>query len=179
MSTPKGHDLSTTQKFILVTLRLAIGWHFLSEGLGKLTMYPSWTAKGYLMGSYGPLSPLFKWMAGSSAFMSVSDLMVSWGLTLAGICLLLGLFTRLGCLVGVVLLTMFYVSYPPWGFMPGISTSTDSNYLLVNKNVVEALGLLVVMAFPTGRFAGLDSIVYPLFGKNLPTWLVGHPSAEA
>jgi len=179
LNAPKGHDLSTTQKFILVTLRLAIGWHFLSEGMGKLMKYPAWTAKGYLLGSYGPLSPFFKWMAANPNLMTFSDFMVSWGLTLAGICLLLGLFTRLGCVMGVVFLTMFYVSYPPWSFMPGVSTPTDSNYLLVNKNVVEALGLLVVMAFPTGRFAGLDSLVYPLFGKNLPTWLVGQPSVEA
>jgi len=179
LNAPKGHDLSTPQKFILVTLRLAIGWHFLSEGIGKLSMYPSWTSKGYLMGSYGPFSDLFKQIADNQALLSLSDTMVAYSLTLTGIFLLLGLFTRLGCIMGVILLTMFYVSYPPWTFMPGVSTPTDSNYLLVNKNVVEALGLLVVMAFPTGRFAGLDAVVYPIFGKNMPAWIVGSPSTEA
>ena len=179
MSTPKGHDLSAPQKFILVTLRLAIGWHFLSEGIGKVTAYPSWTAKGYLMGSYGPFADLFRQIAQNEALLSLSDTLVAYGLVIAGTCLLLGLFTRLGCIIGAILLTMFYLSYPPWGFMPGISTPTDSNYMLVNKNVVECLGLLVVMAFPTGRFAGLDSLLYPLLGKQLPAWLVGAPSAEA
>lgn len=179
MNAPKGHDLSTIQKFILVTLRIAIGWHFLSEGLGKLTSYPAWTAKGYLMGAYGPFKEFFVWIAQNEALISLSDAFVSWGLTIAGACLLLGVFTRLGCILGVIFLTMFYVSYPPWAFMPGVSTPTDSNYLIVNKNVIEALGLLVVMAFPTGRFAGLDSIVYPIFGKHLPAWMVGAPSTEA
>ncbi|MCA9410019.1 MAG: DoxX family membrane protein [Candidatus Omnitrophica bacterium] len=179
MSSPKGHDLSTFQKFILVTLRLAIGWHFLSEGLGKLTAYPGWSAKGYLMGSYGPFSDLFHQIAQNQAMLSFSDLAVTYGLLLAGFCLLLGLFTRLGCIIGIVLLTMFYVSYPPWAFMPGVSTTTDSNYMIVNKNVIECLGLLVVLSFPTGRFAGLDALVYPMFGKNLPSWLVGNPSVEA
>ncbi len=131
------------------------------------------------MGSYGPFSEHFHKIANNETILTLSDAAVSYGLTIAGICLLLGMFTRLGCVVGAILLTMFYVSYPPWAFMPGVSTVTDSNYLLVNKNVVECLGLLVIMAFPTGRFAGLDSILYPLFGKNLPTWLIGAPSAEA
>jgi uncharacterized membrane protein YphA (DoxX/SURF4 family) len=100
-----------------------------------------------------------------------------YGLVFAGACLLLGLFTRLGCVVGIALLMMFYLALPPWGWTP--QPGTESNYLFVNKNVIEALGLCVVLAFPTGRFVGLDAVAYPLLGKYFPYWLVGVPSEEA
>lgn len=176
MNPPKGHDLSTIQKTLLVILRTAIGWHMLSEGIGKLKAV-EWTATGYLLGSFGPFSDLFKQIVKIDWFLDFSNFCVMYGLIFAGACLLLGLFTRLSCIIGVVLLCMFYVSMPPWGWTP--QPGTESNYLIVNKNVVEGLGLLVVMAFPTGRFAGLDSILYPWVGKYLPSWIVGKPSEEA
>ena len=33
---------------------------------------------------------------------------------------------------------------------------TEGNYLLVNKNLIEAAAVAVVLVFRTGRFAGLD-----------------------
>jgi thiosulfate dehydrogenase [quinone] large subunit len=148
----------------------------LSEGIGKFRSH-SWTAKGYLYGSTGPFSDLFKQLADNEMFLSFANVCVTYGLIFAGICLLLGLFTRLGCVIGIGLLCLFYVSMPPWGWVP--QPGTESNYFLVNKNVVEALGLIVVLAFPTGRFIGLDAVLYPMFGKHLPTWMVGYPSKEA
>jgi len=173
---PKGHDLSAWQRFVLVTLRLAIGWHLLSEGLGKIQSV-RWTSAGYLASSFGPFADLFHRIPAHEGFLKFSDAFVMYGLTAAGAMLLLGLFTRLGCLLGLALITMFYISMPPWEWVP--QPGTESNYFIVNKNVIEGLGLVVVMAFPTGRFIGLDSIVYPLFGKYLPCWAVGYPSREA
>ena len=155
---------------------MAIGWHFLSEGIGKMKAV-HWSAKGYLSGSYGPFSEFFQNMPNYPRFLWFSDHFVMYGLTLAGILLLLGLFTRLGGALGLGLLVMFYVSYPPWQWMP--QPGTESNYFLVNKNVIEALGLLAVMAFPTGRFIGFDAVLYPLLAKHCPSWLVGAPSEEA
>ena len=42
----------------LIFLRLAIGWHFLYEGLMKL-YNPDWTAFGYLASAQGPLGGAF------------------------------------------------------------------------------------------------------------------------
>lgn len=176
MNAPKGHDLSGPQRFLLVTLRLAIGWHFLSEGIGKFRVV-DWTARGYLSSAEGPFADLFHWMSQNDSFLKFSDTCVMYGLVFTGACLLLGLFTRLGCVVGIALLMMFYLALPPWGWTP--QPGTESNYLFVNKNVIEALGLCVVLAFPTGRFVGLDAVAYPLLGKYFPYWLVGVPSEEA
>ncbi|GMV64206.1 MAG: DoxX family protein [Candidatus Omnitrophica bacterium] len=175
---PKGHDLSGAQKFCLVILRMAIGWHFLSEGIGKIQSL-TWSSAGYLTSSFGPFSYLFQEMLKeeNAWFLHIADLMVTYGLIVAGACLLLGLFTRLGCVVGLMLLALFYVSMPPWEWTP--MPGTESNYLIVNKNIIEALGLLIILAFPTGRFAGLDALLYPLIGQYMPEWLVGARSKEA
>ena len=178
MSTPKGHDLSGFQRFCLIVLRTAIGWHMLSEGIGKFTSL-TWSSGGYLAGSFGPFSQLFQKMIqpGNEWLLEKADMMVTYGLIFAGASLLLGLFTRLGCIVGMLLLTLFYVSMPPWEWTP--IPGTESNSLIVNKNVVEALGLLIVLVFPTGRFAGLDALLYPMIGQRFPEWLVGARSKEA
>jgi thiosulfate dehydrogenase [quinone] large subunit len=175
---PKGHDLSSPQKICLVILRMAIGWHMLSEGVGKLTSL-NWSSAGYLTGAFGPFSSLFQKMTqeGNEWLLQSADLMVTYGLVIAGASLLLGMFTRLGCVLGMMLLTLFYVSMPPWEWTP--IPGTESNYLIVNKNVIEGLGLLIILMFPTGRFAGLDSLLYPLLGRYFPSWLVGEPSNEA
>ena len=49
----------------LVLLRLAIGWHFLFEGMEKLRS-DSWSSEGYLRESTGPLAPVFHRIAGDS-----------------------------------------------------------------------------------------------------------------
>ncbi len=36
---------------------------------------------------------------------------------------------------------------------------TEGNYLLVNKNLVEAAAVFVVLVFRTGRIAGLDLVL--------------------
>lgn len=50
-------------KFFLVLLRIAIGWHFLVEGLDKY-FAPAWTSEPYLREATGPLAPKFREMAG-------------------------------------------------------------------------------------------------------------------
>ena len=47
----------------LVLLRLAIGWHFLVEGMAKINE-PSWTSAPYLREASGPLAPRFREIAG-------------------------------------------------------------------------------------------------------------------
>ncbi len=50
-------------RFFLVALRLSIGWHFLVEGIDKLSS-ASWTSEPYLREATGPLAPYFRELAG-------------------------------------------------------------------------------------------------------------------
>jgi uncharacterized membrane protein YphA (DoxX/SURF4 family) len=55
--------LNSASRWLLVGLRLVIGWHFLVEGLDKLHA-PTWSSETYLRESTGPLAPRFRQLAG-------------------------------------------------------------------------------------------------------------------
>lgn len=149
-------DLSASQQGFLVFLRVIIGWHFLYEGYLKLAA-DNWSAAGYLANARGPLSGIFQSLAQTPGWLNFVDPFTSWGLTLVGLFLILGLFSRLAALVGVFFLLMFYLSNPPW---PGVPTIPgEGSYSIVNKNLIELFALLVLVVFPTGRIAGLDLLV--------------------
>jgi thiosulfate dehydrogenase [quinone] large subunit len=161
-----------TQQTALVVLRTLIGWHFLYEGLVKV-VWPAWTragaplgrfsSAGYLRSSTGPLADVFGAFADAS-WLPWLDLLMAWGLLLVGLGLMLGLLTQLACAGALVLLALFYLSWLPTRgvYEPG----TEGNYLLVNKNLVEAAAVAVVLAFRTGRIAGLDLLLArPRAGK--------------
>ncbi len=84
-----------------------------------------------------------------------------WGLTVFGLLLILGLFTRVSALGGAALLTLFYLAMPPW---PGVQEipSIEHN-LIVNKVFVEMLALLAIAALPSGKWFGLDAVISALF----------------
>jgi len=77
-------------------------------------------------------------------------------LTAVGVCLMLGLFTRLAALGGIGLLAMYYFSMPPFPGLPE-SPMAEGHYLIVNKNLIEAIALLMIATSRAGRWAGLDA----------------------
>jgi len=87
-----------------------------------------------------------------------ADRTVAWGLTLAGLGLLLGCFTRLSSLVGAILLLLFYLAMPP---LPGLPDNpmVEGKYLFVNKNLIEALALLTLATTASGRWFGIDGLL--------------------
>ena len=150
----------------ITALRVLVGWHFLYEGLAKLTA-PSWTAAGYLKQAKGPLAESFRWLATRPDMLANADLMTMWGLTIVGACLILGLFTRLASLAGIGFILLFYLAAPPLiGYFYAIPS--EGSYLIVNKNLVEAAALVVILLTGSGRFAGLDRIVHRLIRRRPP-----------
>ncbi len=153
--------LTGTQQIALVILRTLIGWHFLYEGYTKL-LYPAWGQNGvplphwssaaYLKAATGPLAPMFH-AIGHASWIGSFDLVVAIALTAVGISLMLGWFTQVGCGGAFALLAMFYLSAVPTG-VPELRA--EGTYLLVNKNLIEACAVVVLLAFRTGSFAGLD-----------------------
>lgn len=159
--------LSPPQMIAIVALRVLIGWHFLYEGLSKLTT-PGWSAVGYLKQSRGPLADLFRWMASDASVLANVDLLNKWGLTAIGLGLILGCFTRLAAASGILVILLFYLCNPPFvGYY--YSIPAEGSYLIVNKNLVEVAALVVVLVTQSGRAAGLDRIIHGLFpGRARP-----------
>jgi thiosulfate dehydrogenase [quinone] large subunit len=80
--------------------------------------------------------------------------LVAGALALVGLSLLLGLFTQLGCTGALLLLGSFYLAAIPTLGVP--QAGAEGTYLLVNKTLIELGAVLVLLAFRTGRIAGLD-----------------------
>ena len=151
--TPLGGFQLTT----LVVLRMLVGWHFLYEGVAKITSV-QWTSAGYLQASQGWFSEFFQDLAANPGAVGVVDALNEWGLTLIGLALLVGVFTRTAATAGIVLLALYYLAAPPF---PGLEYAipTEGSYLIVNKVLVEMAALMVVLALPTSHRIGLDRIL--------------------
>lgn len=158
------NSYSKSQIFWLVALRMFIGWHFLYEGIVKL-LNPKWTAFGYLMDSKGWFSSFFQSMVGNPDVMNVVNFLNVWGLILVGLGLIIGCLTRVACIGGIVLLSFYFLSHPPFigseYMMPA-----EGSYLWIDKNLIEIAALALLYVFPTSRIFGLDG--YILRKKNIP-----------
>lgn len=157
--------LTTFQRVSLILVRTVIGWHFAYEGLYKLLLpgwtregarLAAWSAKGYLKASTGPFAPMLHRLGDSGAAPWIDTLMPI-ALLLVGLSLMLGLFTQLGCIGAIGLLTMFYISMPPTSGMP--QPGAEGAYLVINKNLIELFTVAALFAFRTGRIAGLDQLI--------------------
>ena len=87
------------------------------------------------------------------------DKVTPWMLCAIGGMLLVGLFTRLGAFAGAVFLLMTYLAVPALPWLPSGGPS-EGNYLFVNKNVIEMLALFALAGIPTGRWFGIDALLY-------------------
>jgi uncharacterized membrane protein YphA (DoxX/SURF4 family) len=130
-------------KRITVTLlRMAIGWHLFYEGISKLVV-GNWTAHDFLVNTSGFMSGFYHWLAASPGLMSFVDLLNIYGLMAIGLALFLGVWVRSATIAGVLLLTLYYFAYPPFGgSWPG---STEGSLYIVNRIFVEAAALLALL----------------------------------
>jgi thiosulfate dehydrogenase (quinone) large subunit len=149
---------SGKQLTMLVLLRLAIGWHFLYEGIVKL-INPDWSASSYLANAVGPLSGMFKAMAANASLLKVIDLFNEWGLVLIGIGLILGFLTNISTIAGIFLLMLYYLAQPPLIDVAAPLTA-EGSYLFVNKILVELFAMAVLLVFPTGIHIGIDRFIF-------------------
>ncbi|HLG41274.1 MAG TPA: hypothetical protein VI461_16455, partial [Chitinophagaceae bacterium] len=135
--------LTKVQGYVLVLLRILIGWHFLYEGVIK-AYNPSWTSRGYLL-SASILKPFFIWLA-SDSLISVIDNLNIIALIAVGISLLIGIKVKWGCIGGVLLLLFYYLAHPPFPGLP--QGPSEGSYWIVNKNLIEMAALFVIYQFP-------------------------------
>ena len=150
-------NYSKSQLFWLVTLRVLIGWHFLYEGVVK-AVNPNWSGIGYLMDSGGFMAGFFTSMAANQSTLQIIDFINIWGLIAIGLGLILGSFTRIASISGIILLSLYYLSHPSF---PGINYAMpmEGSYLVVNKILIEMVALGVLLLFPTSREFGLDKFI--------------------
>jgi thiosulfate dehydrogenase (quinone) large subunit len=152
------NNYTNLQTFLLVALRILIGWYFLYEGLVKITN-PDWSSFGYLMDSKGLFAGVFHGMANNANVVAVVDWLNKWGLTMIGLGLMLGFLTQIALFAGMILCVFYYLSHPA---LAGVSylMPQEGSYLWVNKTLTEAFMLAVLLVFPTGHIVGLDRFIF-------------------
>ena len=142
-----------SQFFLLLGLRVIIGYHFLFEGFNKL-FASSWSSGAYLSQAKWIFSDVFISLSTSSAFVGISDFLNIWGQIFIGIGLILGLYTRTAAYAGAALIFLYYITYPP--FIEG--------YIFVDRNLLEFFGLLIIALFSTSHTFGIDGIISKVRG---------------
>lgn len=151
-------DYTTTQLTALVILRVAIGWHFLYEGIVKV-LNPYWSSAGFLLETKGIFKGLATSIVANPGALGFVDFVNKWGLILIGLGLIAGCLTRIASISGIVLLFLYYVFHPPFiGYTYPIPV--EGSYLIVNKNLIELFALFVLILFPTGKIIGLDRLIF-------------------
>jgi thiosulfate dehydrogenase [quinone] large subunit len=82
-----------------------------------------------------------------------------WGLIIIGLFLILGLFARQMIIAGIALLSLYYLSHPPFFNLDYVLPDSGS-YWLVDKTLIEILALAVLLVFPTSKEVGLDRLIF-------------------
>lgn len=138
------------QSLLLFLLRVSLGWFFFYAGFSKLTAVQGFSAKAYLLNLKGPFANLFLSLAGNA----LVDQLVMWGLTLIGLCLILGVLVRFASFWGVIMMVLFYLSaYPP------------AHAFLVDDHIIYIAILLFLMASNAGYNYGLGKTLEKKFPK--------------
>jgi thiosulfate dehydrogenase [quinone] large subunit len=75
-------------KYLFTFLRIAIGWHFLYEGIAKI-FAPNWSSVSYLLSASGPLAGIFHSIAENQFIVYLTDYTIIFGLIIIGFCLFL------------------------------------------------------------------------------------------
>lgn len=160
------YQLNHFQQWGIIILRIIIGWHFLYEGIAKLAEN-NWSAKSYLLNTRSFLSDFFHAMASDPVVLEMVDFLNIWGLILIGLSLFLGLFARVAVYAGILLLSFYYIAYPPFqGYNFGVPQ--EGHYLLVDKTFIELVAMIVLAFFPKTLNTGLWNLLAKLkFPKHL------------
>ncbi len=138
------------RRLFITVLRVAIGWHFLYEGLAKI-LEGNWTSSGYLLNTSGFFSGFYHAMASSPALLKVIDILNMYGLLFIGLALFIGVFIRYASIAGAALLTLYYFAYPPFG--TSLMNITEGHLFIVDKIFVETMALLFLVFYKEKGFS--------------------------
>jgi uncharacterized membrane protein YphA (DoxX/SURF4 family) len=149
VKTNSSSKLRKWEALVITVLRMAIGWHFLYEGIAKVVVIVSgngWSSQSYLANTTGFFSPFYHWIAASPAI-GIVDWLNIIGLIFIGLALFFGYFTRLAAVGGAFLLLLYYFAYPPFGFSL-ITASGESHLYIVDYLLMETIALVLLAVYP-------------------------------
>ncbi len=150
--------------YALVGLRIVMGWVLFQGGIVKI-LDPEWTAAGFLQFAIpegNPFAGAFAAMAGSPMI----DFLVMWGLTLTGLGLIIGAFTRWNAFWAAFMMLMFWAASLTGGL--GQFLPLEHGWV-VDDHLIYAVLLFGLGALGVGRIFGVDGWLeerYPAVREN-------------
>lgn len=134
-------------------MRVSIGWMFFYAGITKV-IDPTWSAAGYLKGAK-TFTGFYQWLT-TPDLLPLTNFINEWALTLLGVALLLGVFVRLGGVLGSVLMFLYYLPILQFPY-------PNAHAFIVDEHIIYIAALLVLASFRAGRAWGLET-----WCSNLP-----------
>jgi uncharacterized membrane protein YphA (DoxX/SURF4 family) len=156
MSTNSKIDFNKVVPYLFSIVRIAIGWHFLYEGITKIVI-SGWSSAPYLAGSRWIFAGLFNSMANNTGIIAIVDFLNIWGMILVGLGLIFGILTRWASAGGSLMLLFYFVAYPPIpGYTAGVPV--EGSYLWVNKTLIEFFILTAFIFISSDYYFSIDRL---------------------
>ncbi len=134
-----------TLRFVTFVLRVALGVYLFYFGLNHPSLLLEKLRENALTsGLYASLSAPHN--------ISGSTIASQWIFFVIGVCLAVGLMTRIASWAGIVIMGLIYAS--------NINLSHISVPQLVNEELIVILSLLVIIFSKAGRYLGLDKVMH-------------------
>lgn len=138
-------------------LRLLLGWFMFVDGLEAL-FTPNWSASGFLLGAK-TFPAFYAWFAAAGNSWWVNPLN-SWGITVIGVALLLGIGVRFASWAGVLLMLLYYFPHYTLPWVP--------NGFVVEYHIIYAAIFVLIAVFPTAQDFGLAKYMRKSFLGRIP-----------
>ncbi|WP_442905067.1 DoxX family protein [Haladaptatus sp. ZSTT2] len=140
--------------YSLVILRVVMGWVLFQGGITKI-LDPTWSARGFLLNAIPEGNPLGGlWMTLGTDYIGLIDPLNAWGLTLAGLALMLGAFVRWSAFWGAIMMLFYWAAALQGGILAGLPIAHG---WVVDDHIVYAALLFGLGAFGAGRILGVDA----------------------
>ena len=136
-------------RVIILFLRVALGLNFFYLGMSAL--FNPALGKTVRAHSFGDL---YTWLAtNSTAGMgSWVQPVAQWAFLIIGICLVLGLLTRLASIAGIILALLSY--------LPTVSFAAFNVSQFISDEVIVVICLLIIIFSNAGAYLGLDNFIH-------------------
>lgn len=138
-------------------LRILLGWFMLVDGL-QILLTPGWSAAGFLAGAK-TFPAFYAWFAMASNSWWV-DPLNSWGITLVGVALLLGVGIRPAAWAGAALMMLYY--FPHYTF------PTVPHGYIVEEHIIDAAAFILIAVLPAAQSFGFARYLRGTFVGRIP-----------
>ena len=132
---------------MILLLRIALGLNFFY--LGFSVLFNATLGTEIRAQSFGNL---YSWLAAPAAAADWVHPVAQWAFLIIGICLMLGLLTRLASIAGIILTLLSY--------LPTVSYTALSISQFINDEVIVVICLLIIVFSNAGAYLGLDNFIH-------------------